>query len=61
MLDSRHFKFIHKQCNPNLENEKTYEVEVGCTLELLQQIEGEEGQESVLRSLDEVVLKYIPK
>ena len=40
-----------------LENEETYEVEVGSPLELLQQVERQEGQKSVLRGLDEVVLK----
>ena len=42
-----------------LENKETEKVEVGRSLELLEQIEGDEGQKCILGGLDEVVLKQI--
>ena len=42
-----------------LENEKAKEVKVSCSLELLEQIEGNECEKCVLGGLDVVVLKVV--
>ena len=40
-----------------LKNKEAQKVEVGSSLELLEQVEGNEGEQRVFRCFDEVVLK----
>ena len=40
-----------------LKYEQAEKVEVGCPLELLKQVEGQEGDQGVLGGLDKVVLE----
>ena len=43
----------------HLENEETEEIKVGRPLELLEQVERQEGDELVLGGLDVIVLKQV--